>query len=277
MSVRSQNVFMLVSCMTALLIAHCGEGPEDDGTDTASDADTDTDGDTDSDVDGDSDSDTDSDSGSDGDAPLEDLSELVGVTFVIEIEKRDWRAPTESVGDELDEYIPKFTFEVVGVDDTTLEVVLGSTEEGVQMACNEAKSVEVDASANPEFQLGPTTLQIVVEGPDDIAMTTIIGFTVTGTLEEIGEDEFYFLGDFEAIMDTSETAKLFAELYPDRADRTPENICTTISNIAGENKCFACEEGDAEEYCTTMRAKPIEGKMLEVTLEEQEADNGCLN
>lgn len=230
-----------------------------------------------SDGDTDSDADTATETGSDwvDGGELVDPISLIGSAFEFKIENRDWVEPTNSVGDEIGQRIPVFAFEVVSVDGTTLNVVLGTVAEGDQMACNEAKTVEIDVSANPKFLLGPTDLQIVVEGPDDIAMTTILDFTIEGTIVRT-DDGISLLGDFSAVMDISETAELFADLYPYRADRRPENICNTIANVAGEQKCFSCKSGNSEEYCTAMLANNIDGKRVDTGLEAHGANDDCL-
>lgn len=257
MSPKVRNILLIVSCIFALTSLQCGESPDDEDPSSS-----DGDGDTDSDGDGDGDGDPAVD-------PIDLEADLVGKTFTLLFEDRDWREPASSVGQEIGEFIPSFAFQVTGVDGDTLETVVATLNEDgdAQESCNEGIVIDGDADGNPKFVIGPLDLDVIIE-TDEVAMTTISELTISGEFFEGGEG---FIGKFEAIMDARETAELFYELSP----RTPEVVCETVSNVAGEEKCFDCSDGEA--FCLEMRAINVEGAVVEdVDLEEQDWDDGCL-
>jgi len=209
---------------------------------------------------------------SDESPPVEDISVPVTMYEVV-FEDRDWVEPTSSVGQEIGHFIPRFALQVVDEEivdgKLVLEVFLGTVRGDGPDPCNEVTTTFIEMDADHRFVMTPVDLDIVVEGSDDIAMTTVRGFSLEGTFDE---EDAWFLANVEATMDLRETAKLVVEFEP----RTPEVYCETVSLVAGTQKCFPCDS-DGEPFCVEMKALNVEGVELEgVEFELQSRDEGCL-
>ena len=262
MKLMIANVFLMTAFVSVIGMAGCGDEPDNDNG-----ADTDTDIDTDSDTD----ADTDTDTGQD--PPIDDLSVIVGKTFVLEIEENDWVEPNPAVGQEFGAYVPIFAFQFDALNGDDLEVTTGTVEDGAQDECNEAAPFTGAVSSNPSFQFGPGELQVIIVNEDLKALATIRELTIEGNFVSEGAA---FEGSFAADMDAREIYPLFTELGTDNP--TPDLVCEGILTFTGE-PCEPCAT-DGAEYCFFVKALATVGTATDgLTLEQMsidEVDPTCL-
>ncbi|MBN2343495.1 MAG: hypothetical protein JXX29_04845 [Deltaproteobacteria bacterium] len=234
-----------------LLLLSCGDktGDEADDSDNIDTNDSDTASDSGTDVDSESDTPSETLDAT----PLEDVSVILANTYALdEIPAANWTP--SGVGAELGGYVPIFAFTVVEIAQSALTTSMGTMNDGVQDMCSATASCSGTIADNPDFLIGPTNLETVIEGNGAFEVATIHDLSISGSLVNGGDA--FIDGTLKATVDFRDIYELFTIMF---TDPTPEKICNTAPTMG-----FACEEceHDGELFCMHLTASNVTGQVV---------------
>lgn len=171
-------------------------------------------------------------------APPLDESDLVGRTYVLDMDEVTWEAPSLMALVAGDLALEFLMLEVLEYDETSAElsfaVAIGESRGAnvVQTDCYPVIDFsEVDFSSNPNFVLGPQDITVPVDATTDATMED---FTFSGAFSSDGDALESIV--IEALIDT-EPFDAFVE------DKLGMTTCEASATFFGES-CVACDEGD---------------------------------
>ncbi len=194
--------------------------------------------------------------------PINDLSNLIGTSFLLSIEQNQWTEPL-TVGRVIGRYVPLFVFEIEDAKEDELDILMGTADNGEQDTCNRTTSFTGVVDPNPEFQIGPSDFEAVIEGEDSIVVATLHDLTITGTFTDQGlsfkENTLSVTCDFRDIY----------SLFYLVESPTPDRICDIAPLIGFQ--CESCPH-DGEIYCITVKAENFVADAVSGLSVEQIAD-----
>lgn len=212
-------------------------------------------------------------------SPIQQLSTLIGKTYILDFAVQYWIKPGGTPGEELGGYTPKFTFEFKTVDEAqnTFTALLGTAKNGAQDICNKTYTItgtlDTSLSTGPtKFVTDPIDIDAIIEGPDVKVLSTLRGFTLNGEFFDQGAG--YKAGGIKAELDGGQIFSLFTLMDP--VPTSADVLCDNLFNLGVD--CEACSTDTTVMHCLTVEAALFKiNEAVGLTLVEVAAtDQTCL-